>query len=157
MAAQNPDIRWEQRFSNYRRALIKLTQAVAYVEAERRKGVEYKDMDDLKLEGLIQRFEYTHELAWNVMKDFAIYQGNTTLTGSRDAIREAMAMGLISDGRWMQTIADRNRTAHTYNEQTAYEILHDVVDIYYSLFCDFEIRMNQMLTAQHPTLFDNLP
>lgn len=98
MTTQNTDIRWEQRFSNYRRALRKLSDAVAYVQKERKAGIEFRDMDDLKLEGLIQRFEYTHELAWNVMKDYAIYQGNTSLTGSRDAIREALAMGLITDG-----------------------------------------------------------
>lgn len=153
MAAQNIDIRWEQRFSNYRRALRKLSDAVAYVHKEREAGVEFCEMDDLKLEGLIQRFEYTHELAWNVMKDYAIYQGNTSLTGSRDAIREALAMGLITDGNWMQTIADRNRTSHTYNEETAYEILHDVVDIYFRLFCDFEIRMEEIRTTNQLTLF----
>lgn len=53
----------------------------------------------------------------------------------------------------MQTIADRNRTSHTYNEETAYEILHDVVDIYFKLFCDFEIRMEKILTTNRPTLF----
>lgn len=48
---------------------------------------------------MIQRFEYTHELGWNVMKDYAVYQGSTSITGSRDAVREAFSMGLIYEGK----------------------------------------------------------
>ncbi|MGL5683222.1 MAG: nucleotidyltransferase substrate binding protein [Marinifilaceae bacterium] len=149
MPEQDTDIRWEQRFNNFQRALKKLTEATAYVREEQSKGAQFKNMDDLKLEGLIQRFEYTHELAWNVMKDYAIYQGDNSLTGSRDAIRTALAMGLITDKRWMHTIADRNRTSHTYNEETAYEIIQDVVCIYYKLFTDFEQRMEAIKLAEH--------
>lgn len=59
---KKPDIRWEQRFSNYKKALDKLKEAVA--------NSRIRDLTDLEKEGLIQRFEYTHELAWNVMKDY---------------------------------------------------------------------------------------
>ena len=54
-------IRWQQRFNNYRKALVKLTQAVELLSdrIEREEAV-----DELLQEGLIQRFEYTHELAW---------------------------------------------------------------------------------------------
>ena len=78
------DIRWQQRFSNYRKALAKLIQAVDLlsVQIERDESVA-----ELLQEGLIQRFEYTHELAWKVMKDYAEYQGYTDVRGSRDAIR----------------------------------------------------------------------
>ena len=62
------DIRWEQRFNNYRKALGRLSQAVDIVQRQ----MEWdEDVDDLIKEGLIQRFEYTHELAWKVMKDYA--------------------------------------------------------------------------------------
>ena len=69
-------------------------------------------------EGLIQRFEYTHELAWNVMKDYAVYQGNSNVGGSRDASREAFQMNLVTDGQvWMDMISSRNKTSHTYTRQ----------------------------------------
>ena len=105
------DIRWQQRFSNYRKALAKLIQAVDLlsVQIERDESVA-----ELLQEGLIQRFEYTHELAWKVMKDYAEYQGYTDVRGSRDAIRKALEMNLIDDRRWMETIEDRNLTVHNY-------------------------------------------
>ena len=63
-------IRWQQRFNNYRKALAKLNQAVELLS----KQIEREEaVDELLQEGLIQRFEYTHELAWKVMKDYAEY------------------------------------------------------------------------------------
>ncbi|MDR3705665.1 MAG: nucleotidyltransferase substrate binding protein [Paludibacteraceae bacterium] len=148
MPNNETDIRWQQRFANYRKALKKLSDAVDYVHEEMDAGAEMEELDDLKLEGLIQRFEYTHELAWNVMKDYVIYQGNNSITGSRDAIREAISMGLITDQRWMNTIGDRNRTSHTYNESTTYEILDDIVNVYFPLFVDFETKMEELRSGE---------
>ena len=90
------DIRWEQRFSNFEKAFDTLNQSVNYIQtisSVESKTVHNKDLSfevtELIREGLIQRFEYTHELAWNVMKDYAEYQGNSNIGGSRDATREA--------------------------------------------------------------------
>ena len=115
MVQQN--IRWQQRFSNYRKALIKLNQAVSILSEQIGRSEE---VDELLQEGLIQRFEYTHELAWKVMKDYAEYQGYTDIRGSRDAVRKALEMGLVDDKRWMETIEDRNLTVHNYDN----EIIH---------------------------------
>lgn len=78
------------------KALHKLSQAVEYIKDnlnKEGKASEENNLGDVKSEiikeGLIQRFEYTHELAWNVMKDYARYQGNSRIEGSRDATREA--------------------------------------------------------------------
>ena len=110
------DIRWLQRFSNYCKAFAKLGQAVDIVS----RRLELADeVDELLQEGLIQRFEYTHELAWKVMKDYAEYQGYTDIRGSRDAIRKALQIGLIEDKRWMETIEDRNLTSHNYDDDVA--------------------------------------
>ena len=72
------DIRWIQRFSNYRKALVKFNQAIEIISMQLDLGEE---VDELLEEGLIQRFEYTHELAWKVMKDYAEYQGYTDIQG----------------------------------------------------------------------------
>ncbi|WP_221394681.1 nucleotidyltransferase substrate binding protein [Dyadobacter sp. NIV53] len=128
------DTRWIQRFSNFRKAFGKLN-AVAEV-------VAIHDLSDLEKEGLIQRFEYTHELAWNVMKDFFEFEGNTAIMGSRSATRLAFENGVITDGEgWMDMIRSRNLTSHTYNEATADEIVFKIINIYNGLFRDFEAKM----------------
>ena len=80
-----PDIRWIQRFDNFQRALMVLERGVQ-LALER-------DLSELEQQGLIQGFEFTHELAWNLLKDYLQYQGIEAITGSRDApgLRFAMA------------------------------------------------------------------
>lgn len=146
MAQQN--IRWQQRFANYRKALVKLTQAVDLLSKQT--GGETV-VDELLQEGLIQRFEYTHELAWKVMKDYAEYQGYTDVRGSRDAIRKALEMNLIDDKRWMETIEDRNLTVHNYDNEIASEIYDNIMNVYAPLFIAFEHKMQSLI---EPTLFD---
>ena len=105
LETEEKDIRWVQRFSNFRKALNRLEQAVKILSEQMESNQE---VDELLKEGLIQRFEYTHELAWKVMKDYAEYQGYTEIRGSRDAFRKAFEMNIISDKRWMNSIEDRN-------------------------------------------------
>jgi len=83
-----------------------------------------RQLTDLEKEGLIQRFEFTHELVWNVLKDYFSFQGATQITGSRDATREAFSNGLIVDGDgWMNMIRDRNRSSHIYNQGVADQVI----------------------------------
>ena len=145
---QNKDIRWIQRFTNYRKALAKLSQAVAIITGQQDLT---EDMDDLMKEGLIQRFEYTHELAWKVMKDYAEYQGYTEVRGSRDAFRQALQMGIIDDAGWMDSIEDRNLTSHNYDEEVVEEVYQAIVHKYYPLFVRFEQTMSPL--AGELTLF----
>ena len=88
------DIRWVQRLDNYERAVRRLEGAVALLLDQSGFGIE---IDELLKEGLVQRYEYTQELAWKLMKDYEEFQGYTDIQGSRDAIRKALAMGLVSD------------------------------------------------------------
>lgn len=132
------DIRWQQRFSNYKKALSLLINAVEIQKA--------RMLSDLEKQGLIQAFEFTHELAWNVMKDFFKYQGNSTITGSRDASQEAFKSGIIDDGAiWMDMIKSRNRSSHTYNEEIAEEIVIQISKSYLPLFLKFREEMEKRL------------
>lgn len=132
-----PDIRWKQRFSNYQRALSQL-----------KKFIDKGELNELEQTGLIKAFEFTHELAWNVMKDYFEYQGNTLITGSRDAMREAFQRNLISDGdQWMAMIKSRNMSSHTYNQKIANEIGEQVVGVYFPLFQQFERHMQGLADA----------
>ena len=156
------DIRWQQRLSNYNKALNKLEKAVHYIEHNffnetppEEKQASALILNDLIKQGLIQSFEYTHELAWNVMKDYAVYQGNAEIRGSRDAAREAFAMGIISDGEvWMEMIKSRNKTTHTYNEETAKEIFSKIVEHYLPALIAFHNKMTEIRGGQHGLLFE---
>lgn len=152
------DIRWEQRFSNYVKAFDKLSQSVDFIR--KNVGDDFDDdgianvLSEMIQEGLIQRFEYTHELAWNVMKDYAAYQGNPNITGSRDAVREAFKMQLIKDGEtWMDMIESRNKTSHTYNEETSNEIFVKILNEYYPVFSDFRKLMEEKQSGNQNNLF----
>ncbi|MFO7884960.1 MAG: nucleotidyltransferase substrate binding protein [Desulfobacteraceae bacterium] len=128
------DIRWKQRFSNYQKALAQLTQAV---ELHR-----LRPLSNIEQQGFVKAFEFTHELAWKVMKDFFVYQGNTQIMGSRDATREAFQNQLIQDGEnWMEMIKVRNRAVHTYDEATVNDIIQKVSNTYHALFVAFEKAM----------------
>ncbi len=158
----NLDIRWKQRFANYVKALHKLEQAVDYInQVVLNKDDEVEDinlqftLDEIIKEGLIQRFEYTHELAWNVMKDYANYQGNSMIGGSKDATREAFKIQLISDGHiWMRMIESRNQTSHTYNESLADEIYHIILKDYFHAFLEFKKKMAEKKSGEQANLFN---
>lgn len=128
------DVRWKQRLVSFKRALCLLSRFI-----------EKGELSDLERQGLVKAFEYTYELAWNVMKDYYEYQGTTDIQGSRDAIRMSFSRGLIDDGEtWMDMIGSRVRTAHTYNEETANEIAKSITDKYYALFVRFDAKMKEL-------------
>ena len=131
------DSRWKQRFQNFLKAFALLEEAV--------KIYHEKGLNDLEEQGLIQRFEFTHELAWNVLKDYLTFQGIVNITGSRDATREAFNMGLIEHGEvWMEMIKSRNQSTHTYNEEVADELQNRIIHNYYNLFFSFKSKMQSL-------------
>lgn len=132
------DIRWTQRFQNFNKAFLKLESAIEVLQKN--------GLSELEREGLIQRFEYTHELAWNVMKDFFELEGNTTIMGIRSTTREAFKKGLIVYGEnWMDMINSRNLTTHTYNEEVVEEITNKIIASYYPAFKEFQTNMTKFL------------
>lgn len=153
------DNRWHQRLSNYNKALNKLENAVEFINISFLDENEKKIMDlglvldEMIKEGLIQRFEYTHELAWNLMKDYAEYQGYNNVGGSRDATREALQLKIIEDGEiWMDMIQSRNKTTYTYNEATANEIYHKILEEYFPLFLKFRNKMEEKRSGDKQNL-----
>jgi nucleotidyltransferase substrate binding protein (TIGR01987 family) len=133
----NHDIRWKQRFENYKNALGELDEAVGLYRQ--------RPLSKLEQQGLVKAFEFTHELAWNVMKDYFDYQGNTSIMGPRDATREAFNSGMISEGeKWMEMLRSRNMALNTYNQETADEIVEDTVNLYYDLFVQLENTLTEL-------------
>ena len=143
---ENQDIRWHQRLSSYKKAFAQLEKAVVLYHERK--------LSELEEQGLIQAFEFTHELAWNVMKDYFNFQGNNTITGSRDATKEAFRNGLIVSGdHWMEMIISRNKTSHTYDAATAEEISEIVADKYFKLFEDFLSKMENLRHDEQTSMF----
>ncbi len=127
------DIRWKQRFDNFQRALRQLTLAME-LKAQR-------PLSDLEQQGLIQGFEFTHELAWNVLKDYLEMEGIQGLVGSRSTAREAFKRGLVRDGEvWMDMIEKGNLSSHTYNLAVANTLVLAIAERYYPAFLELQQR-----------------
>jgi nucleotidyltransferase substrate binding protein (TIGR01987 family) len=128
------DIRWQQRFKNYKKALAQL-----------RKFISKGELSELEKQGLIKAFEYTYELAWTTLKDFLEYQGHSGIYGSRDAIRKAFELNLVQDGQsWMDMLQSRRKTSHTYNEEIAQGICQAVQSRYFQLLERLEETMETL-------------
>ena len=128
------DVRWHQRLESFQRALANLTSAVRLRES--------RVLSELEQQGLIQAFEFTHELAWKVMKDYLQSLGQTSVIASRDSTRAAFKAGLIFEGEiWMDMIESRNLSVHTYNRSTADLLAQKISASYLECFSAFEIVM----------------
>ena len=133
------DIRWVQRFSNYRKAMLTLSEAADLAST--------RALSNLEQQGLIQGFEFTHELAWNVLKDYFEEQGFVGLIDSKNATREAFKNALIADGEvWMDMIKARNLTSHTYNTGIAQEIATDILQRFYPAFETMAATFGTLMT-----------
>ena len=134
----NDDIRWKQRFQNYKKALAAMKNAAMLAAG--------RELSVLEKQGVIQGFEFTFELAWNVMKDYLEEQGITGIIGSKNAIRHAFNKELIEDGEvWMDMVRDRNLASHVYDEKTAEDLFTAIIHIYY---CQFNRLAEKMKTLE---------
>ncbi|MFH2122137.1 MAG: nucleotidyltransferase substrate binding protein [Pseudomonadota bacterium] len=121
------DIRWIQRFKHFMQAFSQLKNAINLAQQ--------RELSELEEQGLIQAFEYTHELSWKTIKDFLESRGVSNLYGSKDTTREAFKQGLLKNGDvWMDMIKNRNLTSHTYNEETAHSISQAICKRYFAEF-----------------------
>ena len=137
----DPDVRWQQRFANFCRALEQLElffEPPALIARDQ--------------QGLVKAFETTFELGWNSLRDLLRSRGNSAmLLGSRDAIRETFSTGLIEDGPvWMAMVNDRNLTSHVYNRSTAEAITANISDSYLPAFRNLRTRLQQLASDEGP-------
>jgi nucleotidyltransferase substrate binding protein (TIGR01987 family) len=120
---ENNDIRWKQRFDNFSKALSLLEKAL-----------QIENPDFLQKAGIIQFFEMSFELSWNMVKDYLEEQGFIDVKSPRSALKKAFEIDLISDGHsWMDLLVDRNLTSHTYDEDKATEVENLIHHKYFPL------------------------
>lgn len=128
--------RWEQRLESYHKALSRLAEIV--------NASKLRALNDFERDGLVQRFEFTHELSWKLMKAYAEYQGYDGIGGSRYATRKAFEMNLIPDGQiWMDMIKSRNDISHNYDDEIATDIVDNILNVFYLELVSFYCKMNE--------------
>jgi len=128
------DIRWKQRFSNLKKATIQLTEFI-----------EKGDLNKFELQGLIQCFEYTFELAWKTMKDYLEFEGYE-VKSPRSTIQTAFQTQLITEGHiWIDALEKRNLMAHTYDEEVAKQAEELIKINYYSVIRELVMKLEEKL------------
>ena len=135
------DIRWIQRFNNFKKAFSQLEEAEELAQE--------RSLSKLEEQGLIRAFEYTHELAWKTLKDFLENRGVQNLYGSKDTTRAAFKAGLIGNGDiWMDMIVSRNLTSHTYDDATAGNIVSAIHSDYFSEFRALKAKLDALIQEE---------
>jgi|WetSurMetagenome_2_1015567.scaffolds.fasta_scaffold217771_4 nucleotidyltransferase substrate binding protein (TIGR01987 family) len=138
MENNNEDIRWIQRYDSFKKALKKILEVVE------ESGKKPKDLSDLEKEGLVQRFEYTTELAWKVLQDLLKYKGYNEISGPNPVLQVSFQDGLITNhDDWRKLLRARNTTSHTYNEGDAEEIVEQIYNKYTALFKELDERLKE--------------
>ncbi|MCR6105389.1 nucleotidyltransferase substrate binding protein [Salipaludibacillus agaradhaerens] len=116
---QMKDVRWRQRFENFEKSYLLL-----------KKYSQKEINNELERAGVIQFFEMTFELAWKVLKDYLESQG-FIVKSPRETIKRAFQIDLINDGHiWLDALAKRNLTTHTYDDALAEKLLQDITNFY---------------------------
>jgi len=117
------DVRWKQRFQNYTKALNFLEMAL-----------RIPNPDIVQKAGIIQFFEMSFELAWNLIKDYLEDQGFVNIKSPRGAIKKAFEVNILEKGHaWMDLLEDRILTSHTYDEQKATDMEYLIQNKYFPL------------------------
>ena len=139
------DIRWKQQFNNYIKAFQTLAETVEFVQK--------CGLTKLEQLGMIHSFEFTHDLAWNVLKDYLQDKGVTDLAGPKDVIRSALKNGLIDSGEdWMAMIKARDLTLHTYNPEIAQAVSDDIQEHFYPAFKRMAKKFTRLSRQQNSAL-----
>lgn len=139
---QQTDIRWIQRYANFHRAcsrLVEVTEADRFMD----------DLSELELEGVIQRFEYTFELAWKVLQDLLQFKGYEFMLGPNGTMKMAFEDGLISDhDGWRKMAKSRNTLSHVYDQEEALPIIRLIYSDYAPLLKKLDEKLEFLSQEQ---------
>lgn len=117
----------EYKLKNFGKALKRLEEAVA-------EYIRHKD-NDIVRDGVIQRFEFTYELAWKTTKEYLEDMGIVDKTSPKAVVREAFSQRLIAnEAVWLLMLNDRNLTSHVYQEEMAEVIAERICNSYVQEF-----------------------
>jgi nucleotidyltransferase substrate binding protein (TIGR01987 family) len=131
------EVRWQQRFSSFEKAFRQLERFLSKTE-----------LNEMEGQGLIKAFEYTYELSWKTLQDLLMEKGYKDIIGPRPVIEQSFQDGYIKNGKeWLKMHISRNLTSHTYDEETAKEVIKEIRNTYFGLlndlFSTFEKEKNK--------------
>ena len=127
--------RFFDKYEKYLQAVERLNEAV--------QDYEKTPIESIK-DGVIQRFEFTTELAWKTLREYLIDQGYVELNSPKSVLNQSFVIGLFSDERvWLNIINDRNMTSHIYDEKTADEIFQRIKNQYVEEFEKLKSKLGQ--------------
>ena len=123
--------RWQERLEDFQKAVSRLEEALAQEE-----------YSELERDGVIQRFEFTFELAWKTLKDYLDDQGFKDVLSPKKAVKQAYANDLLANGDiWVEMLEDRNRMAHLYDQKTSLAIFKNIKDKYAGALYDLAEKL----------------
>ncbi len=126
------DIRWKQRYDNFSKAFNQLKEFI-----------EKGELNKFEVQGLIQCFEYTFELAWKTMKDYLELEG-FEVKSPRDTIKTGYRIELVQDGHvWLDALEKRNLLAHTYDENKAAEAENLIRTQYFGMLAALNEKLGE--------------
>jgi len=129
------EIRWKQRLTNYSEALNTVLEL----------RPKYKTLSPLEQDGLLQRFEYTFELAWKVMQDYLLETGYKGLKGPRNVIKQMGQDDLLNPFVWEEIMQTRNRLSHIYDEEVSRDLFESIINNFIPALEEFEKKMSGIL------------
>ena len=143
MNPEGKDVRWHQRLVSFNKAFDNLA-----------KFRSVKELNELEKQGLIKAFEITWELSWNTLQDLLKEKGYQGVVGPRPVIEQSFKDGYIGDGEaWMRMLISRNLTSHTYNQETADEIVGKIKSEYFDLFKKLKEKLEEERYGRQSKLF----
>lgn len=118
------DLQWKDNFYTLGDAINRLKEVI-----------EHKDLDNIEFlrDATIQRFEFTIELFWKLLKKVLLHE-KIDVTTPRDTLSKSYQFKLINDeSLWLKMLDDCNNTSHAYKEHEA-KIIFENIKIYLPVF-----------------------
>lgn len=129
------NIRWQQRFQNFEKAYFSLNESIEAFE---------KEPNNLFIrDSIVQRYEYTIELAWKTLKDYLEEEGFIDVSSPKKVIRMALKEGYVTDTAWLNALDDRNKTSHAYDDEMAKEVTSEIINQYFFLLRDLYFTLKK--------------
>ena len=129
----NQKTRWEQRLEDLTKTYSRLAEAISQ-----------DDFEELEKDGVIQRFEFTFELAWKTLKDYLEDQGFTDISSPKKVLRKAFQGGLFQDDEiWLKMLEDRNSLSHLYKQEMSEIVFQKIKNDYTQALGDLILKLEK--------------